>query len=162
MKKILLVLFLAFSSSLFTFCEAQYRNLLNFNTANGASPLGDLTLSGNVFYGMTWFGGANNDGCIFSIHMDGSGYKDLLDFDIANGRYPNADLTLSGKMLYGMTEEGGRNNWGLIFSIDTNGNHYKDLWDFDDTGINGNNPLGSLILIGARLYGNGSRRRTRP
>ncbi len=38
---------------------------LNFST--GATPLGSLTLSGGVLYGMTSAGGANNDGVVFSF-----------------------------------------------------------------------------------------------
>jgi uncharacterized repeat protein (TIGR03803 family) len=44
-----------------------YQDLLNFNGTNGEYPEGSLTLSGNVIYGMTSFGGTSNDGVIFRL-----------------------------------------------------------------------------------------------
>jgi uncharacterized repeat protein (TIGR03803 family) len=91
---------------------------------------------------MTYFGGANNLGCIFSIDTNGSRYKDLLDFDVTNGATPTGDLTLLGNKLYGMTLNGDEN----LFSIDTNGTGYKALH-----GPGG--ALGSLVLASGKLYG---------
>lgn len=82
--------------SLFTWCEAQYADILNFNSTNGLSPYGSLTPSatgGDTLYGMSSHGGVYNAGCIFLIHHDGSGYTDLVDFDgITNGAYPLGSL----------------------------------------------------------------------
>lgn len=137
----------------FTFCEAQYNVLLNLNgTVNGANPYGSLTLSGNVMYGMTSDGGANNDGCIFSINTDGSGYKDLFDFDGKNGQTPYGSLTLSGGVLYGMTNQGGF-YYGCVFSIHTNGSGYKNLLNFGTDSIYTGSPNGSLTLSGKKLFG---------
>ena len=48
-----------------------YQNLLSFTGTGGACPggypAGDLTLSAGALYGMTWCGGANNDGTVFSV-----------------------------------------------------------------------------------------------
>ena len=146
-------LVLVFHFLLFTLlCNAQYDVLLSFNGANGAYPGARLTLSGNILYGMTSGGGANNVGVIFSIHIDGSGYKELLDFDGTNGSYPIGSLLLSGNMLYGMTSGPNiGNDYGNIFSIDTNGNNYKNLLNFNIA--NGREPAGSLTLLGNVLYG---------
>lgn len=57
---------------------AQYSKLLDFNGTNGSAPLGSLTLSGNILYGMTSQGGVNNLGRIFKINTDGTGYTMLL------------------------------------------------------------------------------------
>ena len=43
-----------------------YKDLLDFNNANGQYPNANLTLSGTVLYGMTPNGGANGGGVIFS------------------------------------------------------------------------------------------------
>ncbi len=54
--------------SLFTWCEAQYADILNFNSTNGLSPFGSLTPSitgGDTLYGMSSHGGVYNAGCIF-------------------------------------------------------------------------------------------------
>ena len=159
MKKITLLfsflLFLGLGTS-----KAQYTVLHNFDdtgkngNANGANPRNnDLILSGNVLYGMTTFGGANDSGCIFSINTDGSGYKDLHDFNNASGAIPSGDLTISGNVMYGMTAIGGVHNGGAIFSINTNGSGFAKLYDFNFTDTTGGGPGGSLVLSGNRLYG---------
>jgi len=158
MKKRLAISLFTFTFSLFTFlCEAQYTDLLGFSYSTCSAPSGGLTvsLSGNTLYGMGQGGGANGDGCIFSIHTDGSGYKDLWDFNnnnSTNGYLPYYEsLVLSGGVLYGVTAKGGINDSGSIFSIDTNGNEYKDLHDF--TLESGWYPTGGLAIVGSNLYG---------
>jgi len=138
--------------------DAQYTILHNFNGIMGAEfnryadfPSGSLTLSGNMLYGMTRYGGAYNYGCIFSIDTNGNEYKDFHDFDSITGKNPYGSLTYASGILYGMTEAGGASNFGCIFRIDTNGNAYRDMLDFNDT--NGANPYGSLTLSGNKLYG---------
>lgn len=148
MKTKLTFFFLAFISGI---ASAQFKDILNFNYANGANPLGSLTLSGNVLYGMAGNGGANRDGCIFSIDTNGSGYKDLFDFNGTSGSQPLGDITLFGNEMYGMTFYGGANDSGCIFSINTNGSNYKDLLDFNYS--NGAYPGGDLTLSGNVLYG---------
>jgi uncharacterized repeat protein (TIGR03803 family) len=46
-----------------------YTDMLDFggSNTNGAYPYGSLTLSGNTFYGMTYGGGGNNAGVVFSL-----------------------------------------------------------------------------------------------
>ena len=128
-----------------------YKILLDFNGANGALPLGGLTLSESQLYGMTNVGGINGYGVIFSIDTAGGNYKDLHDFNDTNGAEPDGDLILLGGRLYGMTGLGGPNDSGCIFAIDTNGKNYKDLFDFN--GSNGRTPYGSLLLSGNKFYG---------
>jgi uncharacterized repeat protein (TIGR03803 family) len=131
-----------------------YTKLFDFSgTADGSYPCGDLIISGNVMYGMTSRGGANDLGCIFKINTNGSGYTQLLDFDgTDNGSKPFGSLTLSDGVLYGMTNKGGANSLGCIFSINTDGTDYNRLLDFDGSG-NGSEPYGSLLIIGNDLYG---------
>ena len=55
--------------------KAQYAVLLNFDgTSNpqGTHPYSSLTISGKEIYGMTPTGGANDDGCIFSLDTNGN------------------------------------------------------------------------------------------
>jgi len=135
----------------------SYKNLWSFQflvSTNGSYPYGNLTHIGNVFYGMTSFGGANDSGCIFRIDTNGNGYKDLVSFNgpaVPKGAYPRGSLTLSGNKFYGLQQNGGPSNDGLIFSVDTNGNAYKDMLDF--TGANGMDPYGSLSYYNGNLYG---------
>ncbi|MGP8214485.1 MAG: choice-of-anchor tandem repeat GloVer-containing protein [Bacteroidia bacterium] len=129
----------------------NYKTLLSFNDTNGSYPwFTDLIISFGKLYGMTWTGGVNDGGCIFSIDTNGGAYKDILDFNGTNGMSPLGSLTLSGNKLYGMTTQGGYGE-GVIFSIDTNGIGYKKLFSFHDT--NGAYPQGSLTLSGWKLFG---------
>src|SRR5580692_4753850 len=82
--------------------RAQFTDLLNFYYSTSKNPIGSLTLSGNILYGLTTDGGAGY-GTVFSVHTNGSNYKDLLDFNVTNGATPEGSLTLSGGVLYGMT-----------------------------------------------------------
>lgn len=100
---------------------------------------------------MTQLGGANNDGCVFSINTNGSSYRDLFDFKRPDGWSPYGSLALSAGVLYGMTYIGGVSHLGNIFSIDTNGNNEAILYSF--TYLNGEYPDGTLILSGGLLYG---------
>lgn len=150
-KKILVGLFVMLGTSLFNYCEGQYKDILNFNYRNGSSPVGDLIISGNKLFGMTPIGGLDSGGVVFSIDTNGNGYKVLLNFNGINGAIPYGSLTISGSTLYGMANQGGADSLGLVFSIDTDGNRYKDILDFN--GTNGSFPKGSLILSGKTLYG---------
>ena len=131
-----------------------YSNLLNFvGTANGSTPWGSLIFDGTFLYGMTRYGGTNNNGTIFKIMSDGTGYTKLLDFSgTTNGKYPYGSLISDGSFLYGMTYTGGTNNDGTIFKIKTDGTGYTNLLDFS-IAINGRYPCGSLISDGVFLYG---------
>ena len=84
--------------------QAQYNLLHQFGSIpyDGQNPLGNLTLSGSTFYGMTYNGGTNNDGVIFQISTNGTGYTILHQFGStpSDGQNPAGDLTLSGSTLY--------------------------------------------------------------
>gem|GEM_PF-428121 len=136
-------------------------NGLNFNTLHiftsepyGANPYyGNLTLSGNVLYGMTQSGGAAGDGAIFSINTNGLNYNIIYSFTGTNdGGEPYGGLTLSNNVLYGMTNFYGADFSGTIFSIDTNGFGFNTLYTFTG-GTDGANPFGSLTLSNNVLYG---------
>jgi uncharacterized repeat protein (TIGR03803 family) len=128
--------------------------IFNFSgTADGASPMGSLTLSGDVLYGMTKLGGINNLGCIFVINTNGSGFNRLFSFSgTPDGSKPIGSLLLSGNALYGMTPSGGASDLGCIFTIHTDGSDYTNLFDFDG-GDDGESPFGSLVLMGTTLFG---------
>lgn len=146
----LLILIIVFCLGIIK-AKAQYYDLHNFNDTLGYIPNGAVTLSGSKLFGMTFYGGKNNDGIIFSIDTNGNGFKDLYDFKTITGSEPDGSLTLLGNKLFGMTLSGGAYAAGCIFSIDTNGIGYKDLFDFD--GTNGSSPRGSLIYASGNLYG---------
>jgi uncharacterized repeat protein (TIGR03803 family) len=45
-----------------------FTTLYNFDGTHGSEPYGSLILSGSTLYGMTYGGGANSDGTIFSLN----------------------------------------------------------------------------------------------
>ncbi len=123
----------------------------------GNQPSGDVTFSGNVMYGLTLLGGANNFGCLFSYDSITNTYTDLVDFSNTSGASPGANpwgsLTLVGNTLYGMTSAGGTNGLGCIFSYTISApTPYADLYDFTG-GTDGANPYGSLTAVGSVLFG---------
>jgi uncharacterized repeat protein (TIGR03803 family) len=130
---------------------ANYKDLLDFNGANGSEPLAGVVLIGGQLFGMTYQGGANQYGVIFSVDTNGTNYKKLCDFNGATGANPYGVVTIVGHKLYGMTSYGGANGMGNIFSLDSNGNNYTDLFDF--TGANGQYPNNLLVLSRNELFG---------
>jgi uncharacterized repeat protein (TIGR03803 family) len=123
--------------------------------SDGQHPYGSLLLSRTMLYGMTDFGGTNDDGVIFQISTNGAGYAFLHQFgSIPNdGADPYGSLMLSGSTLYGTTSAGGANTEGLIFQISTNGSGYTILYQFGSVPDDGWWPIGSLTLSGSTLYG---------
>jgi uncharacterized repeat protein (TIGR03803 family) len=135
-----------------------YTILHSFTGGSGdGAPLGSLTLSGSILYGMTWGGGAyetiyGGDGVIFKMNTDGTGFTILHDFDRVNGAHPSGSLTLSGSTLYGMTYYGGEfSNRGTVFKINSDGTRFTVLHSF--SWPDGQYPNGDLTLSGSTLYG---------
>ncbi len=140
-----------------------FHTLLTFTgtggTVSGQYPTGSLIASGGTLYGVTQGGGANGDGNVFSVGVNGTSYKNLLSFTgsggMAIGESPVGSLLASGGTLYGMTVEGGAGDWGNVFSVGMNGTNYQNLASFTGTGgtASGDQPYGSLIASGTTLYG---------
>ena len=122
---------------------------------DGESPSGSLLLSNAILYGMTFDGGDNNRGVIFSMDMDGSNFKLLREFSgWDDGQLPWGSLFPANSNLYGMTYQGGNMNKGVIFSMDMDGSNFKLLREFDDIHRNdGAEPFGDLILSNSTIYG---------
>jgi hypothetical protein len=128
-------------------------------TASGEYPNGSLTVSGGSLFGMTYDGGANGYGNVFSVGANGTNYQNLVSFTgssgTANGFSAPGNVTLVGSGLYGMTLDGGANSIGNVFSVGVNGTNYQNLVSFTGSGgtASGAGPLGSLTLVGSGLYG---------
>jgi uncharacterized repeat protein (TIGR03803 family) len=131
--------------------------LASFNGSNGESPISGLTLSsdGTTLYGTTAFGGANNDGEVFSLPITGGTPTLLASFNGSNGRSPRAGLSLAsdGTTFYGTTALGGANNDGEVFSLPVTGGTPTLLASFN--GSNGESPFCDLTLSsdGTTFYG---------
>lgn len=110
-----------------------------------------LTLANDKLYGMTYNGGANGTGCIFSLNTDGTMFTHMHDFSLDEAGEPYGSLLQLGNYLYGMTSVGGTMGAGTIFRIGLDGTGFQVIHKFDLT--DGGYPHGSLISDGNMLYG---------
>lgn len=100
----------------------------------GKAPHGSLTFSGSKFYGMTYWGGANNMGVIFEWDPISNVYSKKIDFDdITKGSHPSGDLILSGGKFYGLTSQDAATGYGVIFKWDPTTNNFVKLLDFNSS-----------------------------
>ncbi|MFV5703336.1 choice-of-anchor tandem repeat GloVer-containing protein [Flavobacterium sp. XS2P12] len=131
-----------------------YTKLKDFDNSNGASPYGSLVQAGNGrLYGMTFLGGSNGVGVIFSYDPSTGIFLKLKDLNYSDGAYPYGSLVqASDGQLYGMTAQGGSGGTGVIFSYELSTGIYTKLKDFN--GSDGAYPHGSLVQAGdGKLYG---------
>ena len=124
--------------------------------SDGARPWAGLVLSGSTLYGTTRGGGSSGEGTVFKVNTNGTGYTVLIRF-AANG-HPYAGLVLCSNELYGTTFGDTMvptaPGFGIVFKVATNGTGFTELKDFDDnSGSDGMNPVGGLVLNGSTLYG---------
>lgn len=132
-----------------------YAKLWDFTGAedDGNNPLGSLLFDGTYLYGMTMYGGGDDQGIVFKIKPDGSGFTKTFNFsNMANGQFPMGSLISDGTYLYGMTNTGGAYYRGTIFRLKPDGSGFKRLYDFYGP-PNGQLPNGSLIYDGTFMYG---------
>lgn len=126
--------------------------IVQFMGGDGTEP-GDIVLSGATFYGVTGGGGGSGNGTVFKLNTDGSGYAVLKDFTNGlDGANPYCGLLVDDSTIYGSASYGGISWNGTLFKLNTDGSGYAVLKDFD-SGLDGRNPSGELVLIGATLYG---------
>lgn len=122
--------------------------------AKGAEPLGPLTISGTVLYGVTARGGAADFGTVFSVTTAGA-VTTLTEFT-GTGTRPGAQpagplLLHTDGAMYGTTLAGGTEDFGTAFRITTAG-AFTALRSFTDA--TGSNPRGALALgADGNLYG---------
>jgi uncharacterized repeat protein (TIGR03803 family) len=125
---------------------------------DGENPEGNLVCYESMLYGMTEYGGSNDNGVVFSIGLDGSSYAlDHVFGSITNdGRRPRASLAVHGDSLYGLTPYGGLYNEGVAFKYTPGTEMYAILHHFGSSN-DAATPYGSLIVSDGRLYGMGRR-----
>lgn len=130
---------------------------------DGQLPEARLCLAPNgKFYGVTYVGGTNFDGTIFSFDPSTKTYTKLYDFiSSSSGKNPFGGMVyVSGTILYGTCKAGGANNYGTLFSFDYSSNTFSLLTTFTHT--NGREPRGNLLkasngsVYGTTFYGGSS------
>ena len=139
--------------------DSTYFVLHSFSNSTGINPYygGLIKATDNKLYGMTYGGGTNNYGVIFSYDLLTNIYTDVHDFDNTNGGNPCGSLIqATNGLLYGIAQYGDANLTclcGVIFSFDITTNLYTIVHRFNGTG--GANSFRSLIQASnGFLYGN--------
>jgi uncharacterized repeat protein (TIGR03803 family) len=118
------------------------------NGTDGSTADGTLTqVTDSLLYGMTYLGGTNTDGTIFSYNIYTQKETDVYYFGSgSDGQYPYYGplLKASNGLLYGLTDQGGTNGYGIIFSFDISTNSESNLLSFGGNGY-GQYPKGGFI-----------------
>lgn len=134
--------------------ETVVHDFGHFN--DGEFPFSSLIQTSNgLLYGVTYEGGTDSAGTIFSFNISSGAETDLHDFGTGtDGRSPiGALIQATNGLLYGMTTEGGADSAGTIFSFDISSGVETDLYDFGDS-TDGRFPYASLIQASnGMLYG---------
>ena len=138
----------------------------SFDGTDGSQPDAGVVMdkAGNL-YGSTQFGGTSSNcftgcGVVFELSPAAGGtwtYKVLLDFNSNNGAAGSGQLTIDPNgNLYGFTSAGGLYNWGIVYKLTHTTSGWKEsiLHNFNSNGVDGNNPVGALLIDKAgNLYG---------
>lgn len=122
--------------------------------SDGANPSSGLTLSSNILFGTTQYGGDYSGGTIYKLNTDGSGFTTLYSFPppLPTDVMGPSGLALIGNSLYGTTEH-------TIFKINTDGSGFATLYTFApvygnyQTNLNGAFPAADMSPVGNLLYG---------
>ncbi len=124
----------------------QVRYEFNSTVEDGTNPYGSLVQASNgKLYGVTYTGGHQGRGVLFSYDLTTAIYTIEWIFNDPTGAHPHGSLIQGADgMLYGLTYLGGKNGQGVLFQFDPSTSAYTDKYDFD--GTNGASPRGSLIL----------------
>jgi uncharacterized repeat protein (TIGR03803 family) len=112
---------------------------------DGMFAQGGLAVGGSNLYGMTYFGGLNGNGCIYSIGADGTQFNVIHSFDKSKeggGLYD--EVAVDGSTLYGTTYG------GAIFKLNVDGSNFNYVRPFPSDCYG---PLGGMTLGGSTLYG---------
>jgi uncharacterized repeat protein (TIGR03803 family) len=144
----------------FTLLHA-FAPLVSNTNADGDFPYAQLARSGNVLYGTTFNAGANSNGTVFAVNVDGTGFTNVHVFTVrggplhtnADGATPASGVVVSSNRLYGTTGAAGPLHFGTVYAMNTDGSSFTNIHVFNGN-TDGNSTLGGLVLAGSRLYGN--------
>ncbi|MFK7785003.1 MAG: choice-of-anchor tandem repeat GloVer-containing protein, partial [Crocinitomicaceae bacterium] len=103
----------------YNYVSGVYTKLHDFAATTGGVPESGMILNnqGNLM-GMTYYGGANNQGVIYEYNLTTNTYQVIHSFDGANGANPVGRLlSASNGKYYGLTFNGGTSNNGVAFSL---------------------------------------------
>jgi uncharacterized repeat protein (TIGR03803 family) len=130
-----------------------YRFCSRKNCTDGEQPEDGLVILNGALYGTTNFGGAYNQGTIFSVDRKSGAETVLYSFTGgADGEWPGAGLIAVKGVLYGTTTYGGDHTEGTVFSFDPKTGTETALHSFG-LGQDGATPEAALIDVNGTLYG---------
>lgn len=137
----------------------QYTDIHVFDPLNEGylGRCGVTEVAGDSLFGILSTGGPGGEGCIYSIHKDGSGFIIHHQFAMVTGYAPESKLVHFDGRLFGSTSLGGNFDRGVIYTINTDGSDYRVLYHFDG-GVNANGTLIGNISISSngRIFGSTS------
>jgi len=70
----------------------------------------------------------------------------------SDGSSPMGTLDSDGTILYGASSEGGASGFGAVYSMNRNGTGFAVVTSLPRPGVNANEPLGGVSLVGSTLY----------
>jgi uncharacterized repeat protein (TIGR03803 family) len=145
---------------------SEFTNLYSFSGGpDGGALYSGVVLYEGTLYGEAIFGGASNNGCIFSIETNGTELYNIHNFaqtqsdpqypfgTNGDGAYPSGGLVMVGNTLFGTASDGGLEGWGTTFALNTNGLFflYTNLLNFNLS--NGQNPDDGVTVSSNVIYG---------
>ncbi|GEQ85520.1 hypothetical protein ULMS_10280 [Patiriisocius marinistellae] len=119
----------------------------------GNNPRGITQLPNGDLYGVTYSGGASNEGILFKYNLQTEVYSIVLEFkgDIT-GKNPQSNFLITDtNRVLGVTSSGGTNGFGTIYEFDYSTNTIIVLHHFD--GLLGSNPLAIIQKSDGLIYG---------
>ncbi|MCP4521767.1 MAG: T9SS type A sorting domain-containing protein [Cytophagales bacterium] len=126
----------------------QRKNLYYFNglqIENGIRPYSRLIQGAEgVFYGSTFYGGANGNGVIFKYNINNNSYTKITDLSDKM-----LDGIISDNTLYAISTSGGVNQLGFLFKYNLLNNTFTKLHDFSSI----INPERITLGIDGNIYG---------
>lgn len=102
----------------FNLTSQEFTKIYDFDVnATGNGPVGGLTLVGDKFFGLTFIGGANNEGVLYEFVPATNKVSAKLSFSRnVSGKRPVGTMLLANNgRLYGTTTEGGDHSVGSLF-----------------------------------------------
>lgn len=142
--------------------ESPKPTILQFAGPNGQTPNGAPNcyrgtpgvLDGKTWcYGVTYLGGANNNGAIYRVAPDGSRFGVLASFSVLNGLTPSQSPVFDAATasLYGTTSQAGDAGSGSIYQYSFSSKSLAIIGSL--TGPVGTTPQGPPIIVNGALYG---------
>lgn len=140
--------------SIFSFNPATGNYTLHHSftgAAGGFDPLsGVVKATDNKLYGVAFGGGANSQGTLFRIDLNGANFQTQRSFAAASGGAPESTpIQAADGKLYGVTGTGG-NGFGGIYRVDLDGTNYSLIHTFNGTAMS---PFGKGAGCGGVVEG---------